>query len=160
MDHKCIQVEPIKRINLAQLQQGKQENMIEAKLKSMVKDFGILKSAIKNIEDKLSTVAEINNELEVQCRVEMGVRAELDKEDDKKNIRWDIILKTIGTAVAVLTFLIGTFLGLRNIEKKLDNLGVPLITDQRGNLLVLPDSSYVKMFPNDSMTFMVKKIKP
>jgi hypothetical protein len=46
-----------------------------------------------------------------------------------------------------------------NIEKRVDDLGIPLVIDSRGKLLVLPDSTKVKFFARDSAEFLIKRKK-
>jgi hypothetical protein len=45
------------------------------------------------------------------------------------------------------------------VEKKVDNLGVPFVKNSRGEFIALPDSTVIRFFPNDSLTYTIIKNK-
>ena len=79
----------------------------------------------------------------------------------EKNIsRW---IQIIGLCVAIGML----YLGYKNLMHKNDEIGVnvkkqgmPFVTDKRGNILALPDSSQIRWFPNDSVQYTIIKNKP
>jgi hypothetical protein len=44
------------------------------------------------------------------------------------------------------------------IKEKQNNLGIPVVTNSRGQLLMLPDSTKILYFGNDSMRYQIKRI--
>jgi hypothetical protein len=146
----CTQTGTIDKITLSLKQQGEEDKLIALKVKGIVKDIAFIKSRLIEIHDKLSTVAEINTELEITRRVEVEVNKVMDKEDTKKNVKWDNIVKTVGMIVGILGLLAMGYFNNKNIERKLDNFGVAVPVNTRsGEIINLPSDIKIKMFPND-----------
>jgi hypothetical protein len=146
----CTQTGTIDKITLSLKQQGEEDKLVALKVKGIVKDIAFIKSRLIEIHDKLSTVAEINTELEITRRVEVEVNKVMDKEDTKKNVKWDNIVKTVGMIVGILGLLAMGYFNNKNIERKLDNFGVAVPVNTRsGEIINLPSDIKIKMFPND-----------
>jgi hypothetical protein len=45
------------------------------------------------------------------------------------------------------------------IETKVENQGIPFVTNSRGQILALPDSTKIMFWPNDSAKYIIKKAK-
>jgi hypothetical protein len=45
------------------------------------------------------------------------------------------------------------------IETKVENQGIPFVTNSRGEILALPDSTKIMFWPNDSAKYIIKKDK-
>jgi predicted nuclease with TOPRIM domain len=49
--------------------------------------------------------------------------------------------------------------GFRQLNNKIDKQGVPVITNSRGQLIPLPDSTHIIWLYNDSLKYVVKRVK-
>jgi hypothetical protein len=118
------------------------------------------------IKTRLSSVSEVNTEIEVQSRVQNEVKKAIDtyketkaKEEEsvikKKSFSWQKFAVTI----AALSFLVMAFFQVLNYFKsddnkaqvieKIDKLGSPVVTNPRGELVPLPDGYSLKMWTKD-----------
>lgn len=49
--------------------------------------------------------------------------------------------------------------GFRQLNKKIDKQGIPIVTNSRGQIMNLPDSTQIIWLYNDSLKYVVKKVK-
>lgn len=79
--------------------------------------------------------------------------------------RLEIFLKIIGTILVLVGLGFSVYFGFKNNEKqnvimtKQDDMGVPFVTNSRGEFIALPDSTRIIFFSNDSVKYLIKKIK-
>jgi len=64
----------------------------------------------------------------------------------------------VGIGIIVVAALLAWY-GFRQLNDKFDRQGVPVVTDSRGQIMPLPDSTRILWLYNDSMKYMIKKIK-
>jgi hypothetical protein len=110
---------------------------------------------VKDINEKLTGICGIVKELHEKSIGENAV-------EKKQIIRWDNVFKIAGIIIASGML----YIGYKNLEKKsisteqkIDNIGVPFVMNKRGEVMALPDSTLIKYFPNDSLKYVVKRIK-
>jgi hypothetical protein len=75
-------------------------------------------------------------------------------------------IKISGLTVAFLMLLAAIYFGFKHADKKQDKIltgqekmSIPVVVNKRGALLTLPDSSQIFYFNNDSVSFLVKRIR-
>lgn len=109
---------------------------------------------VKDINEKLTGICGIVKELHEKSIGENAV-------EKKQIIRWDNVFKIAGIIIASGMLYVGyKNLTKQNtaIETRVNNIGVPIVT-RNGKILALPDSTQIKFFPNDSLKYIIKKIK-
>jgi hypothetical protein len=68
-------------------------------------------------------------------------------------------------AVGIAGIALSIYLGFKGnektdlVNKRVDEMGVPIVTNSRGELMALPDSTRIKFFPNDSIIYILHKMK-
>lgn len=72
---------------------------------------------------------------------------------NEKKINWSKVMALI----AIMSLIFTIYVSVRS-NRKIDNFGVPVVTNLRGDFVALPDSSVVRFFPNDSM-YIIKRIR-
>jgi hypothetical protein len=93
-----------------------------------------------------------------------------DKERKAENrAEWIKWLQTIGIIIAATTLIITAIRLGKGQEKimvnqevlkdKQDNLGIPFVINKRGGFVALPDSTKIEYWGNDSMKYIIKRIK-
>ena len=82
----------------------------------------------------------------------------------KKNVRWGKLFNVIMAIIGVAALVYAAYNSRNTLEitktdsKKIDNFGVPFVTNSRtGVILALPDSTRIRFFPNDSITYTIIK---
>jgi hypothetical protein len=77
--------------------------------------------------------------------------------------RFENILKVIGVIIAIGALGTSTYFGFRNTQQgatiiqKQDDQSVPVVVNPRGEILMLPDSSRILFFNNDSARYLIKR---
>lgn len=79
--------------------------------------------------------------------------------------RFENILKVIGVVIALGALVLSVYFGFRNTQQgetiiqKQDDQSVPVVVNSRGEILMLPDSTRIIFFNNDSARYLIKKEK-
>jgi hypothetical protein len=110
---------------------------------------------INDINIKLTGISGIVSELHEKSVTENAI----EKNNSKTWGRW---IQIIGTTIALGMLLLG-YLNLtkqsKSVEKRIDNIGIPFVTNSRGEILSLPDSTKIIYFSADSLSYSIKKDK-
>lgn len=81
--------------------------------------------------------------------------------EKKSSINWTRTFQILGALIAFSMLLIG-YLNIthqnKSVKEQVDNLGVPVVTNSRGQMLMLPDSAKIKFLFNDSLNYTIKRI--
>lgn len=154
------------RVTRATLGNGHEEDGLLFIVRKFVKEHEIVLSDISEIKDKLSTVAEINTELEIKRRLHIEkekiakeARAEVEIELKKKTYTWGKvpIITGIITVFILLIFQIlnynvtrktATKEEVKQVKEDVRDLGAPVIVNSRGNITSLPKGDSIKYFRN------------
>jgi len=170
--HNCIQkaellrhTELLKRFNMILLGNGTPEDGLFFLFRKHIKDHDSILSDIKDIKDKLSTVTEINTEMEIQRRVKEEKEKLMKKMDDdniaeveKKKFSWTKFSIVVGALAFVVMAIFQVLNYSHNIEikdaaiateSKVDELGSPVVVNPRGEFVPLPEGFTLKMWPKD-----------
>lgn len=125
----------------------------------------ITKDATKDDIEKKQLIAD---ELKARIKKE-GEDRELVIENlkaTKKRDNWQRVMWIVMAVFALVTVWGGLYFGFEKISKgqatietKVDNQGIPFVMNSRGEFLALPDSTLIKYFPNDSLKYIIKKVK-
>ena len=51
------------------------------------------------------------------------------------------------------------WMGFRQLNNKIDKQGIPVVTNSRGQIMSLPDSTHILWLYNDSLKFVVKRVQ-
>jgi len=181
--HICTQVEAIKnltemtkelqgyslRLNEVTLGNGHKEDGLLFIVRKFVKEHEVVLTDVQEIKKNLSLVTQVNNELDIQNRVRIGVAKELEKkkEEDEKSI--DIKFKKKGISLTTISVLIAGILLFVNfilqhltyninsstkadvsaVKGDVENLGVPYVSNPRGLRIDPSDSIRVKFLLKD-----------
>jgi len=152
------------------------EEKFTGQTKHMHAQFKIVHDALERIEDqttkhndRMSKIekAAIEHPLNCSNGKEIAAIKEYISNSNvikSKNRRiFEGTLKVIGVIFAAVALGLSSYFGFRNNEKsdemltKQNNQGVPFVTNKRGEFVVLPDSSRIKFFPNDSIVYIMTK---
>lgn len=110
---------------------------------------------IKDINEKLTGITGIVKELHEES---IGKKAV----EKKKIITFENGLKVLGVIIACGMLVLG-YINLtkqnKTVGDKVDNMGVPVVTNSRGQMLMLPDSAKIKFLFNDSLSYTIKRIE-
>ena len=151
MLHVCAEEERLKRIELILIGNGHPEEGYIYKVMDMGKQIGDINTKLTGIS---TVVAELYSE--------STSKKEVIKTTREKRNEWIKVAMFIVGALSLIVLAYNSFKGTEISAKnsqKLDNIGIPLVTNSRGNLMILPDSTLIKYFPNDSVKYIVKRIK-
>jgi hypothetical protein len=66
------------------------------------------------------------------------------------------VIKVLGFTLMLVIIVLGIFVCLARIDKKIDDLGTPIVT-RGGNIMPLPPDAKIKFWPNDFDTVKKKK---
>ncbi len=158
----------IDRISLIVLGNGKLEDGLFFQFKEFMKDHKEVVNDISEIKDKLSTVNEINTELEIQRRVKLtedNLRKEFaelqskadDKKEDKKKFSWtrfSIVSASIGLVIMAIFQVLNYIKSgeikteVNTVNSRVDDLGNPVIISKDGKPLDTRNYT-LKMWPKD-----------
>jgi len=146
--HICSEEVRIKKIEQLLVGNGKPEEGYIYK----VMEIG---NQVKDINSKLTGISGVVNELHEES---VGNKA-IDKKSSKT--------LTVALQVAGVLITLGMlYLGYKNliknsanVERRIDDLGVPVVTNKRGEMLILPDSARILYLYNDSLKYVIKKDK-
>ena len=75
--------------------------------------------------------------------------------DIQNRNRWQKVVWVIMAIIGMVGIVSGIVISNKT-GKKVDNLGVPVVIDKRGNTMQLPDSAQIKMFPRDFIEDTIK----
>lgn len=81
--------------------------------------------------------------------------------DIKKDLEEYRMLKKypkVGIGIILVATLL-TWYGFRQINNRIEKQGIPVVTNSRGEIMPLPDSTKILWLYNDSAKYMVKKVK-
>ena len=107
--HICEQKENIRKINEMLVGNGHPEDGLAFKVRRMYDTSEEIKKQVGEIREKLSSVAEVNTELEIQRRISIKV-------SELKNIKLDKGVKVAGIFIAALILISSFFLGVLNYQ--------------------------------------------
>ena len=143
------------------------DDLINVNLEGIKEHLSRLNGSVAKHEEKINgnlphTIAncaqkETIEELKLAITGDKAIKREKDREKAHKHsdiVRWIMI---IGIAVSI-------YFGWKSnnktdiVEKRIENLGVPIVT-RNGELMVLPDSTGIQFFPNDTVRYMIIKDK-
>lgn len=151
-EHCCTQEEQISKLNLLLLGNGNPQDGYIFKVMQMTKK-------VEDIETHLTGISGMVKDLHEES---IGKKA-IDKKEkndfdinniaqnlqlQKKGDNWYKILTILGLAVAI-------YFGFHNgkksdaTNKKIENLGEPVVVNFRGQMVGLPNGYSLKMFPKD-----------
>jgi hypothetical protein len=170
--HSCTQEEHIKRqgellgrLATITLGNGRPEDGLLFRFGKFMDEHKIVVSDIQEIKQKLSTVNEINTELEVQRRVKDEIAKLVSETADKKKFSWSkfsIIIAAVSFAVFATFQVLNYFKSDKVVtvttetNKKIDDMGTPVVTTPRGVMIPLPDSAKIKFYPKDFLNDSIK----
>ena len=131
--------------------------------------YRVIQSQLSAIEIQTTKTNGRVTELESQVtQIEKDILthpANCNQIDEIKEIRRDLeeyrMLKKypkVGIGIIIVAALLAWY-GFRQLNDKFDKLGVPVITNSGGELMMLPDSTQILWLFNDSVKFMIKKEK-
>jgi len=168
--HICVQEKKIIQMHKAVTGNGNPEEGLQFQVLLLNKNNKALNESIKEIngslniiKDKYDETIEVANSAKnaIERYQAEGVAVDIAIEKLKvqrqsNRAKWfQIVTILITFAGIVISALIG-FKNDNNLERRIDNLGVPVITNPRGQKIDLPEGSSVKMFPNDFINDTVK----
>lgn len=139
--HSCTEKETLNRMSQLLVGNGHPEDGYVYKVIEMSK-------SISAINEKLTGITGIVKELHEESLGNKAVKS-------KKSVIFEIAIKIVGAAVAILML----YIGYRNLETRIDKIGVPIVTNSRGEILMLPDSTRLLFSPNDSIKYTIVKDK-
>jgi len=127
-----------------------------------------MRTSIDNLTIKVTQQNSSVRELKEWRAKHVGTHDGIDKaninNETKKNIRWGKMFNVIMAIIGVAALIYTAFNSRSSLEisktdsEKLDNFGIPFVTNGRtGEFMVLPDSTLIKFFPNDSITYTITK---
>lgn len=96
---------------------------------------------------------------------EKGEDRGLQKIAAKQSITWQRVLGVVGAAIALSAVLFTAWNSNRNYklnlstEGKVENKEMPFVMNNRGEFVALPDSTVIKWFSNDSVSYMITRNK-
>ena len=64
----------------------------------------------------------------------------------------------VGILIIIVAALMAWY-GFRQLNSRIEKQGIPVITNSRGQLMPLPDSTKIFWLHNDSAKFMIKRVK-
>lgn len=161
--HRCSQKENIRRINEILVGNGHPEDGLAFQFKVFMKDHTKVVEDIaeikKNVNEALASSGKAARAIELYKAEVNGVEIGEGKRSVKSKLRFDTIISIIGT----LVILIGLVITLHQLkkdntmtDKKIDDLGVPVIVNPRGQTVPLPSDSKLKMYPKDFVNDTIK----
>lgn len=150
------------RLSKVTLGNGHEEDGILFIVRKFVKEQDVIIDDIRAIKDKLSTVTEINTELEIQRRVRVEkekLLAEIKEEDDLKLRKKSFNLGKVPVVVGVLSLLTLMLFSILNynISKrtKLDTAAIKTETEITNDALIPPGKTrgqYYDPFAKDTLS--------
>jgi hypothetical protein len=164
--HVCQKEDYLDRVNLILFGNGTPEQGIIFVVKQYLVEHPKLVKAVEEINGKVDKAIEdarIANKAVEMYKAEMnGIEIGEGKKTAKKKLKFDTWVSIIGTVVIVIALII-SFITLKNgnqeTDKKIDDLGTPVIVNPRGVVVPLPDGDQLKMYPKDFVDDTTKKIK-
>jgi hypothetical protein len=130
---------------------------------------------IKSIDDinkKLTNIDIIVGELHEESKNKKVYVKTAKEEKAERRAVWLKWIQTFMFIVAAIGLSLTAYFGFRgnnkqdaiiinqdDIKQKQENLGVPIIVNNRGEMMTVPDSTRILYFSNDSMTYRITRIK-
>ena len=157
------------RLNEVTLGNGHKEDGLLFIVRKFVKEHDGVLTDIQEIKKNLSLVTQVNTELDIQNRVRIGVTQALDEKKKEEEKSVDIKFKKKGLSLTTISVIIaGTLLFINFIfqllnynqgretnqevvitKDRVENLGVPYLSNPRGLRVYPSDSLRVKFLLKD-----------
>ena len=123
----------------------------------------ILSGHIKGIDGQYRLIQAQLSSIEIQTtKTNSRVTKLEDKvekvENDLEEYRMLKKYPKVGIGILIVAALLAWY-GFRQLNEKVDKQGVPIVTNSRGDLVMLPDSTQILWMFNDSAKYMVKRVK-
>lgn len=123
----------------------------------------VLSGHTEKIEGQYRVIRSQLSAIEIQTTKTNGRVTKLEDKVEKteKDLEEYRMLKKypkVGIGIILVATLLAWY-GFRQINNRIEKQGVPVITNSRGELMVLPDSTKILWLFNDSAKFMIKKIE-
>ncbi len=106
---------------------------------------GIIK-ILDKIDSSLTEVRKDNDNLLVDIS---ALRGEIKGKEKAEKTIWQKAVWIITILIITITGGFGIYFGFRNLTKKVDNMGIPVVTNPRGEKIVLPLDAKIKFWPKD-----------
>lgn len=151
---------------------------IKTDIKKAIESASTAAHAIEifKVEETTKDITKDDIEKKQQIAEELKLRIKKEKEDrefvleDLKAKRgkdsWQRVIWVVMAVIAIVSLWGGLYFGFTSlnkgqatIESKVENQGIPFVTNSRGEILALPDSTKIMFFPNDSLKYIIKKDK-
>lgn len=154
--HVCSQKENIRRLNEVVIGNGHPEDGLAYIVRGMKEDVGQIRTTVnKAIEDSAKTQQLLEQYKSDEAKYEEGKQAIIklrEKEEKENRERFRSALQLISTILVFLGICVTIYLSVRGREqtdKKIDNLGTPVLSNPRGLYIRPEDSLEVKFWPKD-----------
>jgi hypothetical protein len=146
--HNCTQEEQIKKLSMILVGNGNPEDGYVYKV---IK----LGDHIEAINEKLTGISGIVKELHEDsvAKKAVGKTSDQVKVDHREKLR--SILTVISTIVIACGLITTAYFGFVNsrkndiVENKVESLGTPVLTNPRGVIMGVPDSTQIRFWPKD-----------
>ncbi|MBK5202098.1 MAG: hypothetical protein JJE45_00050 [Prolixibacteraceae bacterium] len=151
---------------------------IKTDIKKAIESAGTAVHAIEIFKAEETTKDITKDDLEKKQLIADELKARIKKEGEdrefvsynlkagKKRDSWQRVIWIITAVFALVSLWAGLYFGFEKInqnqtqiEDKVNNMGIPFVTNSRGEILALPDSTKIMYYPNDSMQYVIKRIK-
>jgi len=130
------------------------------------KDIGDIKDTIKLMDKKYDESIEASKKaLNAVSRLRDEDNI-IDREKTKAKAKSKTIMERWYQIIAVIISILGLLIAFnkrtndleRRVQDGFDNMGTPYVMNKRG-MVPLPDSSQIKFWPNDSLTYTIIRMK-
>ena len=112
-----------------------------------------MSKAIREIKYQITGISGIVKELHAESIGKNAV-----KKEEKYN--FEKLIKILGVLFAAGMLVMGYYNLHKQsemVKEKINNIGIPMVMDKRGNVLALPDSAKINYMFNDSLNFTIKR---
>lgn len=152
-----------------------QFSTVHDRLEAIEKQTTLTNGRVNILEDKVDNVEKDLLTHPINCnqgkKIE-SIQQKVDRLHDEsigkkaiaknKIMTWENTFKFMGVIIAIGMLLIG-YANLtkqnKSVETKVDNMGIPFVTNSRGEILALPDSTKIMYYPFDSLKYTIKRDK-
>jgi hypothetical protein len=150
--NSCTQEEQIRKISLLLIGNGHPQDGYVYKVIEMG-------NKVNDIDKKLTGISGTVAMLYDESIKKKEVLKSSDELRSERRERFRSILQLSATIIMLLGLLATAYFGYKNftnIEEKIDNMGVPVVINSRGETVNLPDGYELKRFPNDYLNDTIK----